>query len=208
MANNNRQGTENIDFPKWDEENPKASLENAFHWAVKQAEKDVGWYIRKIPWKKRPSQILRLTAIAFSIIGALIPIIGATKPMAGYDISNWGYVFVALAFALVWTDKTFGITSGWIRFINTQMALERAIRHLKIDWTDLLVVGARKEGTEGLNQQRLIEKQMVLLKLFLQKVSDLVQRETEDWAQESFNQILELSEKGQKEPGVLFGKHL
>jgi hypothetical protein len=96
-------------------------------------------------------------------------------------------VAFATAAALVLADKFFGLSSGWMRFIKTQITLERALTEFRCDWVMLL---------SKLPAQSPPPDQILLL---LQRVKDFsslvyaqVQQETEAWILEFQSNLAEL----------------
>jgi hypothetical protein len=49
-----------------------------------------------------------------------------------------GYLFLALAAAFVATDKFFGFSSGWIRYIRTGQVLMKELAEFRMDWAMLM----------------------------------------------------------------------
>jgi len=49
------------------------------------------------------------------------------------------YVFLALAGVFVLADKVFGVSSKWMRYMTTVMALKRHQAEFEMDWAKLLL---------------------------------------------------------------------
>lgn len=69
-------GTE---FPQWDAHKPTESLTLVYQWAIQKAQEQIKWYESKRRSKRAGSQWLRTLSIFFAAIGALCPLIDATK---------------------------------------------------------------------------------------------------------------------------------
>jgi hypothetical protein len=137
--------------------------------------------------------LLRIIVIFFAAVGGLCPLIDATgvfitkQPgIDSFTLGKWGYVFIALAAAIVGFDKFFGLSTGWMRFIVTQLSLERVLQEFHYDWAFLLTQ----------QQEQHLETNIPLLhraKDFTLKVEDLVRQETDAWVQEFQSGMVELA---------------
>ncbi len=184
--------TNQAEFPIWDRTNPKESLMQVHQWAIKNAQKHIEWYRNRSKIRKTLSQLLRITVILNITAGALCPLIDATgvfiNEQPGADsiiLGKWGYVFMALAAAIAGFDKYFGLSTGWMRFIVTQLSLERVLAEFHYDWAVLL-----DKQQEGQSKSNTILLQRV--KDFSLKVDELVKQETDSWVLEFQSNLAEL----------------
>ena len=93
---------------------------------------------------------------------------------------------MALGAAIVGFDKFFGLSTGWMRFIVTQLSLERVLQEFHYDWAFLLAQ----------RQEQQVKTNIPLLQRardFTLKVEDLVKQETDAWVQEFQSDIAELA---------------
>lgn len=193
MANSSvgNAGTSN-EFPQWDDKDPRGSLLRWYGATVRQGEAAIDWYRRKQYWKRVGSRLFRYAAIALVAIGALLPLLS----MQGLDqhlpflkvlVPQWGYVVFAIAAGFVLGDKLFGFSTGWIRFIKTQLTLESALAELRYDW---LALFAKLSG-DVLTQEQ-IQTLIQRLKAFVVLVHAQVQQETEAWVFEFQSNLADL----------------
>ena len=119
---------ENTKFPDWDEEDIEKSLEKIYQWVIQNIKSQIEWYGKKRKPKRIASQLLRAFSIFFAIIGTLCPLIDATKILDKLVIGQWGYIAFALAAAFIGFDRYFGLSTGWMRFISTQLSLEKLLK--------------------------------------------------------------------------------
>lgn len=78
-------------------------------------------------------------------LAALVPLVKAagvgstalTRNEFGVTF-EFGYVFAAIAAGVLAYDKYFGLSTGWIRYIQTQLVLEGALDELGYDWVSFL----------------------------------------------------------------------
>ncbi|HEX6289964.1 MAG TPA: SLATT domain-containing protein [Herpetosiphonaceae bacterium] len=178
-------------FPTWDATNPTESLKGVYEWAAKNGQDQIRWYQEKKRSKRRGSLWIRALSILFVAIGGLCPLIDATDLFAdsttwlsGTSLGQWGYVFLALAAALIGYDRYFGLSTAWMRFIVTQLSIERALKEFRYDWLILLV---QQDSTE-MNIPVLLQR----AKDFTLQVENLVRQETDSWVLEFQSNIAQL----------------
>ena len=94
------------------------------------------WYLKHQKWMKRLSKLIRLLAIILFGLGGLIPMINALllENQSDLRIMNLSYIAIATAGTLLLLNKFFGFSSGWIRFITTQMEIKRMITEFELRW--------------------------------------------------------------------------
>ena len=167
-------------FPVWNASNPSESIVNLYNWTIKETQGRINWYIRNSVVKKFGSQWIRIFVIVFAAVGALCPFVDATgifikTPLA--QIGKWGYVFFALAAAIFLFDKYFGLSTGWMRFVVTQLTLERMLKEFQYNWVNLNI--------QGVPVQTMSDQ----LKNFCVQVEIQVKQETDAWVIEFQNDI-------------------
>jgi len=185
-----------LEFPVWDTGNSWGSLQAVFQVTLKQGDAAIAWYHENIRAKRAGSRILRSIAILLASVGALLPlVVAAASRFAGSEArvkdlvdAQWGYIAFATAAACVAADKFYGFSTGWIRYMKTQLALEGALTDLRYDW----VVLASKLS----NQQPTTDQcQLMLqrLKDFVAFVRAQVEQETDAWVLEFQSNLVDLA---------------
>jgi hypothetical protein len=181
------------DFPVWDATQPVQTLMLMYQWAVDRAQERIQWYEDKGEPRKFLSQVLRIVAISLTAAGALCPLLDATgvflSKQSGVDsivLGKWGYVFIAVAAGIIGFDRYFGLSTGWMRFIVTQLSLERSLQEFHYDWAMLLA--QQQETSQKLNSTVLLQR----LKDFSLQVESLVKQETDAWVMEFQSNVAEL----------------
>jgi hypothetical protein len=183
--------SETNSFPDWNKDNPQESLDAVYGRAIANAENDIEWYqSRKKPSRIR-SQWLRFFSIVLAAVGALCPLLDATRIVeiytgapSNFALGQWGYVFLAAAAAIVGYDFYFGHSSGWMRFIVTQISIERALKEFQYDW---LLLKAQQENNP-LNPQIFLQR----AKDFTLQIENLKKQETDAWVAEFQTNISQL----------------
>lgn len=97
----------------------------AYLWADAQALQVYRWYMNQRIVKSRTSRGLRVVAIGFGSLGALIPFVAlATK---GFLSANWGFVALAVTAAVMLTDRALGFSASWIRYTRAALDIQLSI---------------------------------------------------------------------------------
>jgi SMODS and SLOG-associating 2TM effector domain 2 len=184
-----------LEFPNWDCKNVLESLRSVYAVTFAQGESAIDWYRSAIRSKRLGSIILRSCAIALASIGALLPLVSAVATKFGQRApsnelvdAQWGYIAFATAAACVAADKFFGLSTGWIRYMKTQLILEGAITNLRYDWIALLARVSNGSPTSD-EIQTMLQK----LKEFVTFVRTQIQLETDAWILEFQANLVDLS---------------
>ena len=187
--------TNSKDFPAWDATNPNDSLQRAYQWAVHKADERIGWYKQKSKWKRWFSRLLRFGAVALAAAGVLCPLVAATGLWPNAEsgtntlsLGQLGYVFFALAAALHGFDRCFRLSKSWMRFIVTQLSLERLVIEFHYDWASLL---AGQQGQPS-SPQPDVPTTLQRIKDFSMAVEAAIKQETDAWVAEFQSSLAEL----------------
>ncbi|OHB62830.1 MAG: hypothetical protein A2Y76_14670 [Planctomycetes bacterium RBG_13_60_9] len=104
------------------------------------------------------------------------------------SLGRWGYVFFALAASLYGFDRCFRLSKSWMRFIVTQLSLERLVIEFHYDWASL-VAG---QGEQPQLPQSSIPAMLQRIKDFSLAVETAVKQETDAWVAEFQSSLAEL----------------
>jgi len=118
----------------WDQINTKDSLSHLFQAVDTLAVAEVDYYYRRRGTRAWISGIARLGAWSFGTIGLLLPLLAATKNPYFANWGDYGYVFLAAAASCLGANSLFGGTEGHIRFVATQLEIEKLITQARIAW--------------------------------------------------------------------------
>ena len=116
---------------------PQASLASlrCLHCAVDcLAEAEVRYYYRRRATRALLSGTFRLTAWACGTIGLLLPLLAATSNPNFRESGQYGYPFLAIAASVLGANSLFGGTAGHVRFVSTQLAIEKLITTSRVEW--------------------------------------------------------------------------
>jgi len=176
-------------IPEWDSKDTAASVGQIYQWAIENCLWQIQWYERKKRPKRIGSQAIRMISILLSGIGVICPLVDAALNVE-FQLGELGYVAFAIAGTVFLFDKYFGLSSGWMRFMETQLRLEKTLKEFQYDWTISLAKG--NDPTE----------QLVRLREFTVKVESLVIEETLSWIKEfesNFSKLEKLAKSGKEE---------
>lgn len=141
----------------------------------------------------RYSRFLRGAAIILTALGGLMPVLQGlfgTGTFAAFG--QIGYIFLALAAACVGFDKFFGFSSGWVRFMTTEMAIQQDLAEFQMDWMLLMAEMGEKQPSSDM-----IQKVLLRLKEFRLQIIRRISQEMQMWAGEFNSNLLQLEKSVQ-----------
>lgn len=184
-------------FDDWTDDKVAETLGKFFDDTVAKAQQLIGWYSHRGSQMGKRSRRVRFLAIVSGTAGALLPVLGivvgsptdaASAAIMDFDVDNLGYVFLALAAALVTADNAFGWSSSWMRFRTTEMELERLFSNFRFDWAiELARLNGQQPGPE--DRQALLRLQCSFVDAF----QAAAEAETASWVQEFRASLSELA---------------
>ena len=199
----------NLETPKrpalvWRDDKAIESLDAMYTSAEQFALDSATWYVRKKGWPARISRMSRGIAVVLLVFGMLTPLL-ASLPFKGMAVvTPFGYLALALAGSALLVDRFGSFSSAWMRYISTNMRIQRLLRTFQIDWQ---VGKAQLELETSKEQQR--QKIFTLLgqiRDFTDKISQAVEDETSAWIAEFRDTLAELqrsiSERQKAESGT------
>lgn len=168
-----------IDFPSWDPQKKWESLKELFVATSALGESAIEWYRDNVRGMRLGSRTIRLCSISLASFGALVPLLANAFRRVDrtylFD-PQWGYFAFALAVVVLGVDKFYGFSTGWARYIKTQLALERGLTDLRYDWT-AVVANVENQVPTPDELKAMLKK----LKDFVDFVHSQIQQETEAW---------------------------
>lgn len=176
----------------WDPQDPRGSLDAVFRYVAGDAKEAIEWYLRSKRRKKRWARLFRTLVVLSGALAGVIPLLiemGLNWP-GGRSISPaWASLFVAIAGTMVALDRLLGCSSGWVRYISSEMRVRRILEEFRIDWA--IEKAVWKNGTPDADQVRgMLER----AKAFNMQVNAIVQEETNAWITEFKTNVKEIDE--------------
>lgn len=156
---------------------------------LQKAAKERDWYIANSRKKKMTSKTIRIFTIVFIGLGTLCPLLESTGFFPdSWEVSRWGYVAFAIGGIFLGYDNFFGVSSGWIRYTLASMEINKLSDNFEFDWQSSI---GMLEG-ESISEEKTLEA-IAILKAYMGSVQGIVIKETENWAKEFENSLMELS---------------
>lgn len=150
------------------------------------------WYLHRKKWPRSLSRAVRFTAIVLAIIGGLWPLAASANLIDGKTQSQLGYVFIALAGAILLTDRYFGFSSSWMRFMTVQMTLQRALEKFQLNWTVWQIQAITPATPPSALSSEQINSGITLLSNFQTEIGTLIDQEFQTWVAEFKEQLANL----------------
>ncbi|WP_420129827.1 SLATT domain-containing protein [Longimicrobium sp.] len=179
----------------WEDGNRAASLTSVYTRVTDAARSASAWYqINKKP-KKGGAMFLRWGAVVLISISGLLPLISALLPPVGSPPSRleinplYTSLAVAVAAALFGLDKFFNYSSGWMRYVKTDLALRTAIGEFELDWQIARAAWGAAEPTLAQTADMLAR-----CKAFAARVNAIESEETNLWIAEFQASLAQLGE--------------
>jgi hypothetical protein len=177
---------------------PNSPIADVYDALGKKATTAISWYQNARGWKKRSATLIRWIAVL--AIGAAAAVVGlqatALSLLAHIPIGP-GSVELGLAgigSGVLVLDKVFGYSTGWVRYMITEMNLQKALDEFRMDW--VIAYAAAPKDANG--EVKDITPLLQLLKTFSGKIDSLVSDETQQWVIE-FQDSMAWLQKAAKE---------
>ena len=123
---------------EWDGPRVAQGLDQLFQAVDVLAAAEVDYYYRRRRTRAWISGVARFFAWSLGTIGLLLPLLAAANGARFSNLQNYGYVFLAAAASCLGANSLFGGTVGHIRFVSTQLELEKLITQARITWCEYL----------------------------------------------------------------------
>lgn len=175
----------------WKEETLEENLKELETYAIGYGAYYKNYYKTNSQYKRTWAKGLRILAIIAGAIGGLLPILSQiTKSYEYYIDPAWATVAITIAITAIGFDRFFGFSSGWMRFVTTEIKIESKIEQLRIN------IETEKFSWQG--QQPNFDKGKATLSIivaFLNEVSEIVKDETNTWMVEFQNVLQKFNEE-------------
>jgi hypothetical protein len=146
---------------------------------------------------KCAGRLLRFGAIILGAVAGMIPVLAELILVEGEPLIRplWSAIAIGLAAALVLADKFYGCTSAWVRFLLAELELQELLKTFVMDWESARLSAEKPDPT---SDQAVT--MVASCREFLLEAHAIVARETQKWAAEFQELLLDL-EKASKPRG-------
>ena len=178
----------------WEEGNRAECIKHVYAHVVKDAKDAIDWYQASRKPKRLTATFLRWSAVALLSLSGLLPLIselGEKLPAKDAFVIDplVTPLFVALAAAVFGFDKLFNFSSGWMRYVKTDILLRTALEEFELDWQL-----ARLEWTTQHPTPDQAAQMLTRCKEFAAKINTIVSEETNVWITEFQASLAQLGE--------------
>ncbi|WP_153133329.1 SLATT domain-containing protein [Dechloromonas hortensis] len=122
----------------WGAQDVVNSLSVLFNAVDDLAEAEVQYYYRRRGTRAWISGLARFAAWLFGSVGLLLPLLAGADSALFKGWSQYGYSFLAAAASCLAANSLFGGTDGHIRFVSTQLNLEKLVTASRVRWCQYL----------------------------------------------------------------------
>ncbi len=184
----------------WEPDQARESINAVYLFVLAKATGAIDWYIDAKRWKKRFATYLRLGAILLTAAGGILPILSqlitrdSGRPLIA---PAWASVILAVAATLVVLDQFFGFSSGWIRYISTELRVQKLLDEFRIDWQGEMATWP-KTGPD----KNHIQTALSTARTFVTQVNARVLEETDAWVAEFQSALKQIDEAARAEAKV------
>jgi len=175
----------------WDNGSKRASIDALGRFVRKTAQDAIAWYCKSRQRKKSGAIWSRAGAIVLGSLAAIVPLLSPLLLEDGKPWLSpaWASVSVALAAALIALDRFFGFSSGWTRYITTELRLHKLLDDFQIQWE---AEKASWKGAEPDDTQ--VRRMLDKAKAFASQVHTQIVNETNAWVAEFQSTLRQLDE--------------
>lgn len=121
---------------KWENGQEIASLKELFEAVDSLAHAEVLYYFSLRRRRSNWSGVLRFFGWVLGTTGVVLPLLATAIPQSSAALIPWGYVALAVAASLFAADGLFGASAGHIRFVTTQLSIERLMTINRLEWSN------------------------------------------------------------------------
>lgn len=150
--------------------------------------------------KQRTFSILtRSLSILLGTVGVLLPLIASAEPERLKFLGPYGYPFLVAAAATLAVNRMFGATGGHIRYMTTQLALERLMTKFHLRWSEQF--SQRKTQSPDADSTH---QAFAIMNEFADEVYRVIEEETVTWGK---SVLAALQEHERRLPALGTGSH-
>ena len=161
----------------WKAQDSEPSLAAVFDHVRRDALEAANWYSRAKRPKRRVAAGARLLAIFAVGAATLLPLIDGVTAVTIPPL--WVSIAIAVGAGAIGFDRFIGSSTGWIRYIKTELQIRDALEDFELEWQSQR---AAWQGSDPSPEQ--VVAMLNRAKAFAIQINTIVQEETNAWAEE------------------------
>jgi hypothetical protein len=158
------------------------------------ARRAIDWYLTRRRARKTASRVLRLLALVLAVAGGIVPLLDDALLPRG--LHNLGYLLIALGGALLVANRVLGLSAAWIRYMQTALRLQAVVNTFQLKWVEIECEMA------GHPTPKQIRAAMQAVRLFAQRVDELILTETDRWSADFADDLEQLEALSQRQTSL------
>lgn len=141
MTKQNVTRDRSVEWNRYAQGSPQEALKSVYDHVQVESAKLREWYWSSIHGKKRKSISVRVISYLFAVAGVLAPLTAAMASKADQKLilTQAGVIALVIAGLAQLSDRVFGWSSGWQRYVTTVTSMERLTTQFELDWASCLL---------------------------------------------------------------------
>ncbi|HAS87815.1 MAG TPA: hypothetical protein DCS48_00670 [Desulfovibrio sp.] len=169
---------------KWNRKDDVESLSTMFNSLDAVAEEKLQYYYGRRKRRAFFSNLFRNLGWVAGFIGVILPLL--SDYMVAFDpTGKLGYVFLIAAASFLGANSLFEGTSGHVRYVMTQLKLEKLIVSTRLSWH---VYKSRASCIECSEKE--VADGFAIIQKYAQEFYDLVIDEADDWGESVLKELI------------------
>ena len=174
----------------WSAANAEQSLQWVYEHVRDDALATAGWYRRARVAKRLMAYWVRFTAIFLAGAAAIFPLLNEVLLDQDLRVSGvWTSIALTLAGGAVAFDRLLGYSSGWVRYMKTELQIRHALELFELDWES-----RRATWQDRPPAPAQVRDMLAHARGFTDQINTLVGEETNAWMEEFQRSLKQLDD--------------
>jgi hypothetical protein len=175
----------------WSKDKIADSLQAIFEYCMETSDQAIRWYVDSRRGKRFWARATRLGAIILAALAAMLPTIDELiSSLVGFEIrAGWSVLLLGVVGVLLLLDRFFGLSTGWIRYITSELQLRQIAQEFHMDWE-----AGRSELGDNDPDDQYVKKMLDLCRAHITLVNKLIRDETQAWKCEFESALKQIDE--------------
>lgn len=185
-----------VESLSWEGGKKLSSLNQLFMEVDTLVQAEIDYYYRVRKSRAWWSGLVRFVGWGLATIGILMPLVAATHIRSSAELLPWGYVFLAAAGAIFAGNSLLGGSTSHVRFVSTQLALERTMTESRIRWC-----AYKQSLSEQTITEQELRKGFELVLTYAETLYSAVLSETTAWGESLISELEKYTSAVAKQSG-------